>query len=218
MLGFRRNYKQYTYVETSSPTVVSEDFLTLVKTQLRIGPDDTTEDSYLSLLINVAYQYAQNYTRRTLLTTSFTTYRDDFNVCCFELRRSPFQSIQSIQYLINNVLTVLDTSKYYTTTESFYAKVLRAPHQEWPFKIDCRQQAIQIQFTAGYGDNYTDLPSDLLMALLQHITMLYESRGDCSDSACASALPAQSKMIYDMYRISDITATQDCGEVYRAYM
>lgn len=218
MLGFKRNYKQYTYIETESPTVVTEDFLTLVKTQLRISPDDTTEDAYLGLLINVAYKYAEKYTRRTLLTTQYLTYRDDFNVCCFELRRSPFQSLQSIKYLLDGVLTTLPSTDYYNTIESFYARVLRAPHKEWPHRIECRQQAIQIEFTAGYGDVYTDIPEDLLMAMLQHIANLYESRGDCSDSACASALPAQSRMIYNSYRIGDITATTDCGEVYRAYM
>lgn len=217
MFSVKRKHKQYTYQQTSSPEIVNEDLLNLVKEQLRISISDTFEDSYLSVLINVAYKFAENYMRRTLLTTNFLTFRDNFDVCCFELRRSPFQTLQSINYLKDNVMITLPSTDYYTTIESFYTRVLRAPDKQWPRYIDRRQQAITIAFTAGYGDAYTDIPNDMLMGMLQHIANLYESRGDCSDAGCLNALPKETRVIYEFYKISDLTTDTDCGEPYNPF-
>lgn len=216
MLFYNRRYiKQYTYVTLTKPTIVTPEFLALVKEHLRYSATDDDEDDYLTLLIEVAYNFAENYTKRTLLTTEYKTYRDTFDVCGYVVRRSPMQAISSIKYFKDNILETVPTTDYYVTVEEFFARILKVQNKRWDFKKDCRQQSIEIIFTAGYGDDYTTLPSDLLMALLQHIAKLFESRGDCDDSvACSAALPATSKMIYNKYRIVDITGQDDLGYIY----
>jgi uncharacterized phiE125 gp8 family phage protein len=216
MLFYRKRYiKQYTYDVTDEPAPPYIP-LALIKQHLRMIPSDTSEDDYLTLLSNVVYKYAEKYTKRTFLTTQFRTFRDTFLGCCFVIRRSPLQSIESIEYLIDGVWLTLSTDLYYYTLENDFSRILPTHNTNdyWPLNIDCRQQSIRIDFTAGYGDDYTSIPPDLSLAMLQHIARLYESRGDCDDAGCSAALPATSRAIYDIYRIRDITGQEDCGYVY----
>lgn len=218
MLFYNKRYiKQYTYVTLTKPTVVTPEFLALVKEHLRYAYTGDNEDDYLTLLINIAYNYAEQYTKRTLLTTEFKTFRDTFQDCCFVLRRSPAQSVTLIQYVEDNIWKTVPDTDYYVTQEQFFARILRTKDAKWDYKNDPRQQSIEITFNAGYGDVYTDIPSDLLMGLLQHISKLFESRGDCDDAACSAALPAQAKMIYDKYKIVDLIGQTDCGCLYGNY-
>lgn len=218
MLFYSRKYiKQYTYTVLSGPATPYIP-LALVKQHLRIPIADTSEDDYLTLLVSVVYDYAEKYTKRTFLTTQFRTFRDTFDLCCFVIRRSPLQSVEQIQYLVDGVWVTLPTATYYNTVESDYSRILQVDGESWPVwpvnNISTRQQSIRIDFTAGYGDDYTDIPADLIIAMLQHIANLYESRGDCSEAACGAAIPAAARTIYDIYKIRDITGAEDCGYVY----
>lgn len=215
MLSYRRRYiKQYPYIKTTQPVIVTPDLLALVKEHLRYSSTGEDDDAYLILLIQAAFEYAETYTNRTLITTEYKTYRDSFDYGCFILRRSPFQEIISIQYYDKNGdLQTMPIEDYYLTIETYYPKILRVTGKKWDFKLDARQQSIEITFIAGYGDNYTFIPKDFLMAILQHITKMFESRGDCDgDVACSSAsLPSLSKMIYNKYKIIGITVEENCG-------
>lgn len=205
--------KQYTYKVVTAPTAIAIP-LSVVKEHLRIDQDDTTEDSYLTLLVKAVTKYAEDYTKRTFLTTIFETYRDNFCTYEFVLRRSPLQSVQFVKYYKDDVLETLPTTDYYNTLENEYSKIFeKQTGSAWPKKIDKRQQAIVIRFTAGYGDDYTSMPSDLVVAMLNHIAKLFESRGDCDESGggCGGCLPMATKTVYNMYKIRDITAATYMG-------
>lgn len=208
----RRYIKQYTYMQISNPSFVTPEFLNLVKEHIRFAAlDDVGEDQYLTLLITAAVKYAESYTRRVLFNTKFRTFRDSFCTCCFVLERSPFVSIENFEYFKNSVWNNVPIDSYYVTTEEYFARILKPKNMYWDFKPEQRQQCIEIEFTAGYGTDYMDLPPDLLMAILQHVIKMFESRGDCDDASCSAALPAASKMIYDIYKVTSITGQKDCG-------
>lgn len=213
MLFHNKQYiKQYTYNIVSEPSAPYIP-LDIIKQHLRITPDDVYEDDYLTLLSNVVYKFAEKYTKRNFLTTQFITYRDTFCTCCFVLRRSPLQSVQSIEYLVNNVWTTLDPATYYNTLENDFSRILRTqnlPWPVWPTNKDPRQQSIRINFTVGFGGNYTSIPPELVIGMLQQIAALYENRGDCAGD-CARSLPGAARDTYDIYRIKDMTGAQDCG-------
>lgn len=199
--------KQYSYFPQSNPIITLD--LTILKEHLRIDPSDNSQDLYLRLITKSAVKYAEKYTKRTFFLTDFITYRDSFNNNFFEIRRSPLQYINSIKYFNkNNDLITVAPDQYYVTREEFYAKILAPKNINWFSNItNERQQAVQIEFTAGYVEDFDDLPQDLQMALLNHINKLYEIRGDCDECTCATALPSSSKAIYDLYRIPEITGT-----------
>lgn len=214
MLPYHRQVvRQFTY-KVVTPPVGELIPLEVVKEHLKLDPNDNSQDGYLTLLVKAVFNYAEEYTGRTFLTTIFETYRDNFTQCSFALRRSPLQAVNSIQYYQDRVLVTLPANAYYYTIENDYSKIYEASSIDyWPRDIDQRRQAIVINFTVGFGDSYTDIPSDLVMAILNHIAKVYESRGDCDDASgdcgCSSALPSVSKMVYNMHRIQNIT-----GETY----
>lgn len=202
-------YKKYTYKVITAPTVVNANLLKVIKEHLRLDPDDTSEDDYLTMVFEAVYDYAEKYTRLTFINTVFETYRDNFSACCFLLRRSPFVSITDIKYYdISNNSVTLSSDNYYVADDNPYAAIYRAYRKEWPTDVLFKRNSIIITFTAGYGPDYTGIPKDLLIAMLNHAAKFYESRGDCD--GCGSSLPDASRRVYDIYKISELAAVSDC--------
>lgn len=196
--------KNYTY-KVIVPPANKPVSLETVKQQLRIDNNDS--DDLLNLYIDAATQYVEDFTSRILITRTFETYRDYFPCVYnrynngFELRRSPLQSVISIQYLYNKVLQTVDDNIYYNTLESDYSKILLYCEESWPQDIDKRLQSITITFVAGYGDDESFIPSDFKNIILQIVTELYENRGDCSGSGCSQFVPAAAKAMLLQNRI-----------------
>ena len=103
--------KQYSYTIISGPSSPFMD-LSLIKEHLKLDPSDTSQDSYLTLLGDAAFKFAENYTRRTFLTTVFATKRDSFNVRYFQINRSPLQEVNSITYTKDNMTETLPADFY----------------------------------------------------------------------------------------------------------
>jgi uncharacterized phiE125 gp8 family phage protein len=203
----------YTY-NVTTPAANLPLTLAEVKTHLRLDPDDTSEDSYLTILIETAADFGERYTGRDFINKTYTTFRNDF----FEpllLRRSKVSSITSIQYLINGVLTTVANTVYGLEDVNDYPYIYLKDNQEWPTDTDCIPQSIKIVFVSGYGASNVNIPSDIKLALLNHIAFLYENRGDCSGECGGAMLPANSKTIYDKRRIINIGSYEKPASYYR---
>lgn len=185
-----------------------------VKAQLYLTVSDTSQDDYLTLLINAVTSFAEKYTSRDLINKTYTTYLNcfpDFYLSPpigIELRKSKLQSITSISYYIDNVLTVWSSSKYYATVQNDFSSVYLVNGESWP-SVDVRAQAVKIIFVAGYGAAGSSVPADFKLALLQHIGQLFENRGDCPDAH----LPENAKIIYDQYRIRTFSTFQNSSGI-----
>jgi uncharacterized phiE125 gp8 family phage protein len=189
--------------------------LTDLKAHLKILATDTSQDTYLTAIIYAVVGFAEKYTKRTLLETTFSTYRDDFN-SIIKLRRSRFISLTTFQYYVSSVLQTVPSTLYYTTDESDFSKIILKSDSAYPEDIDDRLDAIKIVFKAGYGATNASIPRDLYMALLHHAARLYENRGDCDSTlneelafksdtdVITKHLPSLSKAVYGLYRIEDM--------------
>lgn len=172
--------------------------LTEVKNFLRI--DGTDYDNILTPLIKTVRQIAEKTTGRDMINKTWKTYLDYFAfgaygsnyLNCFpfflggnaiELLKSKLQSITSIKYLVDNVLTVYDSSNYYITNDSDYASIYLTSTATAPSSVDVRKQAVEIIFVSGYGASSSDVPQALRQAMLTHIAFLFENAGDCGDEA-----------------------------------
>jgi uncharacterized phiE125 gp8 family phage protein len=194
--------RAYTYKILEAPTNLAVT-LDQVKDHLRINPG-TEEDTKLTSFIKSATEIAEKYTKRTFINTKFRTYRDCFE-CCIQLRRSKLQTLHAFQYSKDDSFINVDTNLYYVTDENDFSKIMLKDGKSYPSDIDNRLQAIQIDFTAGFGADSTSIPNDLHEALLNHIAALYEDRGDCNLLTDAeSALPATSLSTYKKNRIWDV--------------
>jgi len=195
----------YTYEVVTPPTttaITPDD----VRAHAHINIDPSITDAYITSVIKAATTFAENYTKRIFINTTFKTYRDYFSDC-IELRRSKFQSLVHFKYLIGDLLFAVDNSLYYVTNEKDYSKIILKTDKSYPTDIEKRVQAIEIQFVAGYGASGSAFPSDaedLKIALLNHVTYLFENKGDCDLTSLENiedAMPNTTRLIYNQHRI-----------------
>lgn len=157
--------------------------LTEVKTALRI--DGTDYDSILTPLIKTARQIGEKITGRDFVNKTWKLYMDDFPCADsegIEIEKSKLQSITSIKYYIDSVLTTLSSSSYYKTNDVNYSSIYLVDGQNYP-NVDDRKQAVEIIFVSGYGASASDVPQAIKQALISMVTALYENAGDCAESS-----------------------------------
>lgn len=199
------------YKEIAYPYIVAERGNTLpvslveVKSWLKLNASNTFSDAELTILINSAVDTAEALSKRLLVKRAVTTkrvfwgeFRNGLLNSFFTLRRCPIEtSSVVIKYDTDNTL---DTSLY---------KVQDNPNDYACVKLDIENLPeleedwfpIEITFNAGY----TTLPSDLKIAILQHVASMWLNRGDCDDDKYTK-IPTSSMDTYRRYRIKEIGA------------
>ncbi len=176
----------------------------LVQEHLRLEGDEATV-LYLTLLIEAAASFFEKYTKRTLINTSYETLRSSFFQNFFVLRKSLFQSLVSFTYLVDATHTPVDPAVFYIDKKSDFSDIKVLCNKSFPNTNFTQDSSIRIEFVAGYGPDDTFIPNDIKIALLNLIAELFENRGDCSDCSCEELLPANARLVFDTYRIIDLT-------------
>ena len=161
--------------------------------RLDSGVDTTLVDN----LIQAARFWVEDYTNRTLLTTTFTLsldgigyvdvpikegfhtgYSDTPRINYIELPKSPVQSVTHIKsYTDDNTASTLATSNYYSDLVREPARIVLRDGGSWP--TDLRNaNGIEVEYITGYGDSRAAIPEPIRVAMLEYISFLYEHRGD----------------------------------------
>lgn len=208
MDGLKRYQSFYPYT-VSTPAAELPVTLTILKTHLKLDPTDTSQDGYLTLLIQAVTAFAEGYMRRVLINTEFEVLKD-YLTPVLELRRSPFVSLQSFKYTKSGSLLDVDSSLYYLFPREDYHKILLKDDSTYPTDGDDILRGVVIKFIAGYAASTFDFESkypDIVLAILNHVAAVYENRGDCDKASIITALPKTSKDIYNKYRIIEAS----CG-------
>jgi uncharacterized phiE125 gp8 family phage protein len=216
MYGEVGHQRAFTYKVTVPPAVLAVPLETFKK---HIKATSLEDDELLTLYLEAAIKYCEQFTRRDLITRTYETFRDVFpcsgaglisnqigNIG-FEIRRSPLQSIESIKYLKDAVLTTVAGTVYYNTLETDYSNVLTLEGQSWPSDADNRLQAIQITFKSGFGDSDEDIPDCYQSAIMAHAANMWANKGDCDVASSAdiqSAVPPSARIIYLQNRIENL--------------
>ena len=156
------------------------------KTHLVIDADFTTDDSYITALITVARQYAENVTRRAYVQRTLELFAPNFSCYEFVLPKPPLRSVTSIKYIdADGVLQTVAESVYQVNTYSEPGRVKPAHLQSWPAVVRNDFNAVQIRYIAGYPvagspdsdfDYRANIPEQLKQWMKVRIAMLYEMR------------------------------------------
>jgi len=191
------------------------------------------EADYLTLILKGVVAFAESYTKRDFITKTYETFRDSFfgdfyhtgqftptagplstsvttastGEIAFEIRKSPLQSVTSIDFLLLGVLTPVSPTIFYNTFEDDFSKIINEPGELWPTDVDPKRQSVKILFKAGFGDEPDDVPEQLRNAMLIHAAHMFFNRGDCTVGNCPCGglqLPAEARTMYDQFRIWDI--------------
>jgi uncharacterized phiE125 gp8 family phage protein len=183
-----------------TPAVSPALDLSKVKDHLKETSNDN--DVQLLSLIKSVTDISENITGRDLINKTYKGFLDCFPASPtrnIQIKKSKLQSITSIQYLVDGVLTTLDSSKYYITESNNYSTINLVDGELWPNNVDKRKQAVVITFVAGYGDDSCDIPAGLCQAMLSNLTALFENVGDCADEGANK----QTKQLYTAYILPD---------------
>lgn len=193
--GIIHNYHRGHRISTdpaTEPVTLAE-----IKSHLRI--DGSSEDTQLSLFISVARQYIEQVTGIAMITQTWTLTLDHWpndsrqwwdgvkkgpmslingaSVSEVQLPRYPLQSISSIT-VEGSAITVADV--FTVDTQQYPGRLVLKQSATLPSYTETAN-AIVIVYVSGFGDDDTDVPNTLRLAVLQMAANLYTHRGDeCS--------------------------------------
>ncbi|RLC69264.1 MAG: hypothetical protein DRH97_00195 [Chloroflexi bacterium] len=170
-----------------------------------VGGTNTEQDAWMSQAIKTATKAFEDVSRRTLMKTAFKTFRDCWQNC-FELRKSPLVSIESVKYFdADSVEQTVDTGDYYIQRDPAYSLVRFDEDFDYPELKNNRPQQIVIDFIAGYAQDRTEVPADIQQAILMMVCFMDANRGDCGCSGTIDI--ARQSGAYDAfvsYKIEEI--------------
>ncbi|UZS00263.1 head-tail connector protein [Chondrinema litorale] len=134
----------------------------------------TTEDDLINSFIQSATKKAENFTQIAFLNTVFTAYYDCFP-CAFELPKGRVSAIASIKYYdTDNQLQTLSSDYYDSDLNSKPAIIREAKGYSWPSVYD-RLNAVEVEYTAGFGVDTDSVPVDVLTAVKLFAGTFYDS-------------------------------------------
>ena len=153
--------------------------VTLDEAKAHLKVDTTDDDALITELITAARGRAEQYTQRALITQSWTQWLDGWPDCgVVEIALLPLESVSSVTaYAPDDSASVLDPASYQVDTASSPARLaLKAGIMP---RTNLRAiNAVAIAFTAGYGDDASDVPAPIRQAILDLIAFAYENRGE----------------------------------------
>ena len=186
------------------------------KAFLRI--DISSDDTLITTLIESAKDYAEEYLGRSLINTTFKLSLDGFiedQVPIKEglytapylsfykqyipLARPPLVSVTHIKtFDDDNTESTFASSKYHVDKARNPGRVVLKDGETWPTGLRTAN-GVEITYVAGYGTAASDIPSAIKVGLREHVTYLYEHRGEVE--ANLKNFPLIAKQLYQPYRV-----------------
>lgn len=156
------------------------------KAHLRVTSDE--EDALVEGLIAAASVAAERRIQSALITQ---TWRVDRGAWAFPFRLpiGPVREVVSVGYFdAANEAAVLSPSAYSLHADALGAALHFAGTASTP-SLYSRPDAVRVTFTAGYGDEPSDVPAPIRQAILLMVGSWYEHREESVIGATVAALP-----------------------------
>jgi uncharacterized phiE125 gp8 family phage protein len=167
--------------EVMSLTLVtppSAEPVTLAEAKAHLKVTSVDEDTLIASLITAARARAEWHTARALITQGWTLWLDAWpHDGIVEIPLPPLQSVTSVTvHAPDDTPRLLDPATYQVDLASAPARLVLRPNISPP--TDLRAVgAVEIAFTAGYGDA-SAVPQAIKEAILELVADLYTHRGD----------------------------------------
>lgn len=188
--------------------------ISLAEAKAHCRIDHNDDDATVTFLIDVATEYLDataGWLGVALITQTWELVVDAFPTptpaacrpCCFQITPSgtpaaaielpwpPLQSVMSVKYVdVNGLQQTMPPSEYMVDNVSKPGWVV--PLTTWP-ATKATANAVEIRFVAGFGDDATDVPATIRIAILLLVGHWYENReavlAQYQGSATALPLP-----------------------------
>ena len=146
-------------------TEPSQEPVTVTECKLYAHIDTDADDTTIDIMITAAREWAENYSGRTFMATTFTEKMDSFeNV--IELPYPPLASVTSITYIdTDGASQTVSTDIYDVDTTTEPGLITLAYNQSWP-DVRSQHNAVTITYVAGYGTS-SFVPDKFKIAIMQ---------------------------------------------------
>jgi uncharacterized phiE125 gp8 family phage protein len=163
------------------------------RAHLRIDDDLTKDDDYIEQLITTARRRAENQTRRALITQRWSIYLSAFpSGISWRLPIAPVQSIAAVRYYdADNAEQTMPADRYALDQSTLMPRLRIVSPHAWPIAY-VREDAVEIELVAGYGDDPEDVPQEIRHWILCAVAQMYEYRSlsDAKEPAALGFLDA----------------------------
>jgi len=140
-------------------------------------------DSEVEQAVRTYTAEAEFETQRALINQTWRLTVDKFSPA-LKLERPPLVSVAHVKYLdTNGQWQTIDPQDYEADSVSEPGYIVPAPRKAWPPTAD-RINAVEVQYTAGYGPDHTSVPDSIKGFILRRVA---DQFGQLSASLAASA-------------------------------
>ena len=177
-------------VQVTAPT---SEPVSLADAKLHVGVATDDSDAYIASLVKAAREWAETYTRRSMLTT---TWRQTLSCWpsdgVIELHRPPLQSVTSVTYYdTDGDSTTLATSH----TDSEPGRVLRGYGITWPaLRTDGVAAPATVTYIAGHSAA-ASVPGSTIHAIKMLVGHWFENREEIITGAVATKIPMAARAL-----------------------
>jgi uncharacterized phiE125 gp8 family phage protein len=190
--------RQYRTVVVTPPAV---EPISTAQAKMHLRVDGAVEDSYIDERIAGARAFVEKNTRRALINTVLKLNLDDFP-SEIRLPGGMLQGVTHIKYYdADGAQQTLSSSLYTVDTTSEPGRVVPAYDETWP-AIRVIPNAVEVQYTVGYGSAASSVPQDLKDAVLMMVAHRYENREAVSEESMAD-VPLAVKTIITNNKIQE---------------
>jgi len=149
-----------------------------IKAHLRIETD--AEDGLIAGYLIAAREAVERYLRRALISQGWQLALDCWPEAPVRFPRPPLIGVDAVRIFdTDGGSSLVDPTRYHVESRAEPGFLLPAQGESLP-RPERRHGGIEIDFTAGFGESWNDVPSPIRQALLMMIAELYEHRGRAS--------------------------------------
>ncbi|MFA5900725.1 MAG: head-tail connector protein [Hyphomicrobium sp.] len=185
-----------TSAPATEPVSVSE-----AKAHLRV--DGAAEDTLIASLILTSRLHIETALGLALITQSWRLHLDrwpDARDVAVPMR--PLESVDEVRVIsADGDPTIIAASQYLVDATSVPPRLVRRAALPVPGQV---ARGIEIDFTAGYGDEPEDVPAPIRQALLLLVAHWYEHRDPIEVGAADTVIPSVVSDLLAAYRVARI--------------
>ena len=149
-----------------------------LKNDVKVDADLTEDDFLIAGLIKAARRWAEGFLRRALITQTLEVVFDKWpEKTVIKVPRAPLQSVASVKYYDeDDTEYTLSSGSYFVDTVSEPGRIVLNSGESWPSTALRPANAVIVRFDAGYGNDESDVPADMVHALRLLVGHWYENR------------------------------------------
>ena len=150
--------------------------VSLVEAKQHLRIDHTHEDALITGLIQTAREVAEKHLNRSLIRQQWRMVRDIWPLGAVRFPRAPLIGVDQVRVADGDgVFSILSSDLFIINSHAEPGLMVLRTGSHWP-PPGQKIGGVEIDFTAGYGDNWNAVPAAIRLGLLQLIAHYFEMR------------------------------------------